>query len=92
MRERVVGLRVRSNYAKRVGSNPSSKLHADLDVGIGSQHRNDCNDSLGESDACNDVRTACAPDDIGVLRASNVQDRRGSSSHFSRLDDRERRQ
>lgn len=92
MRERVVGLRVRSNYAKRVGSNPSSKLHAVLDVGIGSQHGNDRNHSLGESDACNDVRTAYDPDDIDVLCASNVQNRRGSSSHFSRLDDGERRQ
>jgi hypothetical protein len=105
VRRRVVGLRVRSNHSKRVGIDSPSQLHADLHVDIDFQHGNRCNESLFESGTCDDVHTACAlvfpvleyfdhterfePDDIDV-RASHVHNRRDSSSHFSRLDDRER--
>lgn len=108
VRRRLVGLRVRSDHSNRVGIDSSSQLHAGLDVDIGSQHSNHCNDSLVESSACDDIHTAHVfvfrvleyfehlqhfqPDDIDVLFASNVQNRRNSSSHFSRLDDRERSQ
>lgn len=109
VRRRGVGLRVRSNYSKRVCVDSRGQLHADLDVD--SQHGNHRNDGLVESVIGNDVDSACArifpaiecfdhaehfghlgPDDIDVLFAPNVQNRRNSPSHFSRLDDRERSQ
>lgn len=103
MRRRAVGLSVRSNYSQRICIDSSGQLHADLDVDIDS--RNDalvesgiCNDVYT---ACAHIFPAVEcfdhaehfghfePDDIDVLFASNIQNRRNSSSHFSRLDDRE---